>query len=136
VARITGKLAALFLGGPLARVGDLFDWTFETPSEILDCSIKGDFFTRVVPSHNTSRITAQRYVNTSAIMTKEVYDCVTLGEQLAFRLDLIAADNTFSQISGTGYFARATLTAPRGMIVDGFEIAVDGEWTITLPGSA
>lgn len=132
MARKTGKLASLYLGVAPTRVGELFDWTFETNTENLVASIKGDAFERFVPSHNSARITAQRYLNTSAIMTQEVRDAAFLGEQITFRLDLIDGSASFSQLAGTGYFSRGALTAPRGAVVEDFEIIVDGEWAVTL----
>jgi hypothetical protein len=96
-------------------------------------SIKGDKFERVVPSHNSATITAQAYVTTYAFVIAEIYDAVNSGEQLAFRMDLIDANTAYTQISGTGYLASGTLSAPRGLVVQDFEMMVDGEWTITVP---
>jgi hypothetical protein len=134
MARRTGKLAALWLGAPLSKVGDLFEWSFEENGEMLNCSIKGDLYERFVASHGNARITAKRYLNTSGIRTAALIDAVNNNQQVAFRLDIVDADAGNSQLSGFAFMSRVTLTAPRGMVVEDFEMQVDGAWAITLPG--
>jgi hypothetical protein len=136
MARIVGKNAALYLGASPVKVGDIFDWTFEATVENVPCSIKMDAYERFIPSFGTARLTAQRYVNTRTLLLNETLDAISNAEQQTFRLDLVDASGSFSQISGTGYINRAALAAPRGMVVDDFELVVDGIWAITTPGSA
>jgi hypothetical protein len=141
MARITGKLASLYLvtpiAGTLAKVGDIFDWTFDATWEMANASVKGDVYERFQPSHASARITAQRYVNTGAEIMDAVTtaDANTLADHYAFRLDLIDASSSFTQIAGTAYIARNALSAPRGVVVENFEMQVDGLWTATAPGA-
>lgn len=136
MARLTGKSGALYLGTPLTFAGDVYDWSWEATTEMLDCSIKMDFFTKYTPSHGAAKFTAKRRLNTSAILAQNVFDSAQNGEFLAFRLDLINADNTKTQISGFGFVSSGGLSAPRDAVDDTFEMTVDDAYTITLPGAS
>lgn len=136
MARKVGKEGAVYLGSPLVKVADIYDWAWEAATEMLGCDIKMDAFSRFTPSHGNARFTAKRRLNTTALLTKEVFDSANNGEQLAFRLDLIDNDNTLSQISGTGYVSSGSVGAPRDAISDEFEITVDGDYTVTTPGAS
>lgn len=135
MARKTGKFGALYLGASPVKQGDLFDWKFDPVNELGNVSTKGDAFDRFLPIAGSSKFTAQRYVNTTATFVHGVYDAAKNATLLTFRLDLIDNDNTLTQISGTGYVERGALAAPRGMVVDDFEIQCDGEYTISQPGA-
>lgn len=135
MARIVGKGGAVYLGSPLTKVGDVYDWTFDSTGVALPASIKMDAFDRFSPSHGSAKFTAKRRVNTSAVGMKEVFDMANAGELLDFRLDLIDASSSFTQISGSGYITSGGLAAPRGAADDTFELTIDGAWTVTLPGS-
>jgi hypothetical protein len=139
MARKTGKYGSLYLGpdsAHLTKVGDIYDWVWEANTEMLPCAIKMDTFERVAASHGRAKFTAKRRLNTSAILAQNVFDSASIGEYLAFRLDLIDADNTLTQISGFGSVSQGGLTAPRDAVDDSFEMTVDGEYLITLPGSS
>lgn len=134
MARKVGKQGALYLGVGPTKVADLFDVTFEANTEMEDVSIKMDAFRKYSPSHGHARIRARRYVNTTAVMLRECYDAAKNGELLAFRVDVIDATNTLSQISGEGWIAASSLALPRGAVVEDFEMTVESEWAVTQPG--
>ena len=135
MARIVGKGGAVYLGSPLVKVGDIYDWEFSSTGVAFPASIKMDLYDRFSPSHGNAKFTAKRRVNTSAVGMKEVTDMAGTGELLDFRLDLIDANAAFTQITGSGYVTSGGLAAPRGAADDTFEITVDGAWTVTLPGA-
>lgn len=135
MARIVGKGAALYLGATPTKVADLYDVTFDSTGVALQCDVKMDAFSVFSPSHGTAKITAKRRVNTSSVGMFEVFDMANSGELLAFRLDLIDASSSFTQISGEGYITSGSLAAPRGPVDDTFEMTINGAWTTTLPGA-
>lgn len=139
MARKTGKFGSLYLGpnvAGLVKVADIYDWVWEANTEMLPCAIKMDAFDRVAASHGHARFTAKRRLNTSAILAQNVFDSANIAEFLAFRLDLIDADNTLTQISGLASASQGGLSAPRDAVDDTIEFTVDGEYAITLPGAS
>lgn len=132
MARITGKFASLHLGAGLVKAIDLFDVAFEGVTEVVTASIKGDKFERVIPSHGSARITAQAYVTNFAFHLQDVHDSADDLELLDFRMDLVDGSALFTTVTGSGYVSRVTLSAPRGLVVQNFEMVVDGSYVVTV----
>lgn len=131
MARITGKFGAVYIGAGPSKVLDVFDWVFENTTEILDCTIKGDFFSRNIASLGSARFTARRYTEIGGTFALLVQDAALNNTQLNFRLDLVDANGTFDQIQGRGHVTRGGLTAPRGPVEDSLEVVFDGEYVIS-----
>lgn len=153
--RISGKLAALFLSpasgssptdfSTAVRVADIMDWTLESAAETFECSVKNESYDRYETGGANARLTAQRYLllGTTDLLNARVLAAVrvttTAGLRIAWQITPIstvaegAAIGTGSPSGaryafGFGWVTRGTLTAPRGMMVDSFEIQIDGEW--------
>lgn len=147
--RKTGKLGALYLGttltstGIAVKVADVFDWTFESQAEVFECSIKEEQFDRYQPGGGNARLTVQGYVTALAKLSNQVLNSLSAtgaGTRAAWKLAIISTDATAAATinpagnqvwQGFGWVTRGTMTAPRGMIVDTFEIQIDGEWQNT-----
>ncbi|HEY9014958.1 MAG TPA: phage tail tube protein [Gemmatimonadales bacterium] len=129
---ISGKEGAIYLGSPLTKVADTYSWTLDTTAKIERASVKMDKWERKVPGRGDGTITVDRYIATTAVLTKEIADAVNSGEQLAFRLDMIDANAGFQQVSGTAYVSRGTIAAPHDDAArDTVELTLDGAPTFS-----
>ncbi len=153
--RISGKLAALFLSpdsstsptdfSTAVRIADIFDWALESTTETFECSVKNESYDRFESGGANARLTAQRYllVGTTSELNSRVLSAVrvttTAGRRIAWQLAPISSVAEGAAIGtgaptgaryafGFGWVVRGSLTAPRGMMVDSFEIQIDGEW--------
>jgi hypothetical protein len=132
MARITGHLGSVYLGDPQVKVADTYNWVFETTAKIERASVKGDKWERKVPGRGDGTITIDRYIQTTAVLTKEVADAVNSGEQLSFILEAIDGNVGFQQISGTAYMSRGTVGMPHDdKATDSVEMTLDGIPTFT-----
>jgi hypothetical protein len=127
-ARITGKLAAVYLGTTPTKVADIFDWVFTTDTVALRCDIKSDRYAKYSPAENTATLSAKRYNQTDSVLMALVQDAAVNGTQLLFRIDLVDNDTGFNQIQGQGFVTTGSLNAPRGMVEDTFQVTLDGAW--------
>jgi hypothetical protein len=133
--RIVGKRAALYVySGSWNYVADIFDWSVECETVTLDASIKGDVAERMIPSHTRGRLTARRYVQAGLALANNVVNAAVSGTRLDWAVvsvDTIPptvsgfTGNAFAKIQGTGYVTRGTVDAPRGPVVDGWEVSFD-----------
>lgn len=153
--RITGKLAALFLSpdssaspsdfSTAVKVADIIDWTLESTAETFECAVKNESYDRFESGGANARLTAQRYllVGTTDALNARTLSAVrvttTAGRRIAWQLSPISTVTEGQSIGtgspsgaryafGFGWVVRGSLTAPRGMMVDSFEIQIDGEW--------
>src|SRR5438046_2238673 len=133
--RIVGKRAALYVfSGSWGYVADLHDWTVEAETVTHDVSIKGDVAERMIPSHTRGRLTAKRYVQAGLALANNVINAAVNGTRLDWAVvsvDTIPptvtgfTGNAFAKIQGTGYVTRGTVNAPRGPVVDEWELTFD-----------
>jgi hypothetical protein len=135
--RIVGKAGSLLLNisGSWNFVADIYNWELSYEMVTLDASIKGDGAQRLTVSHGQGRLSAKRYVEVGGAFA--LGDLITSG--LRYDWAVVALDtappspagfttNTGAKAQGTGYFVRAQMSAPRGMVQDDMEMALD-----TLP---
>ncbi len=127
--RITGISGALYLGTTPTKVADIYDWQFETSTDLLPVDIKGDYFHKFLPDAGGARLTAKRRNQTSAVLSALAPDAALNATQLLFRADLVDASGSFTQITGQGYVSSGSLNAPRDVVDDTFEITLDGIYT-------
>jgi hypothetical protein len=126
VPRITGISGALYIGSTPNKVADIYDWQFETSTDLLPVDIKGDFFHKFVPEAGGARFTAKRRNQASAVLSTLPPDAALNGTQLLFRLDLVDASGSYTQITGQGYCSGGSLNAPRDVVDDTVELTFDG----------
>ena len=127
--RITGISGALYIGATPTKVADIYDWQFETTTDVLPVDIKGDFFHKFSPDVGGARFTAKRRNQTSGVLSALPPDAALNGTQLLFRLDLVDASGSYTQITGQGYCSGGSLNAPRDVVDDVLELTLDGIWT-------
>lgn len=126
--RITGHSGAVYLGTPLVKVADTYNWTMETTAKVERASVKGDKWERKMPGRGDATITVDAYISTGALLSREIFDAVNTQERLQFRLDAIDANGSFQQITGYGYISRGTIGMPHDdKATDSVEITLDGE---------
>jgi hypothetical protein len=133
--RIVGKRAALYVfSGSWNFVADLFDWSVEVETTTADASIKGDVAARMIPINTHGRLTAKRYVQSTLALANNVVNAAVSGTRLDWAVvsvDTIPptvsgfTGNAFAKIQGTGYVTRGTVSAPRGPVVDEWEVQLD-----------
>jgi hypothetical protein len=133
--RIVGKRAALYVfSGSWNYVADIFDWTLEVETVVENASIKGDIAERQSPSHTRGRLTARRYVQGTLALANNVVNAAVNGTRLDWAVVTVDTippttsgftTNSFAKAQGTGYVTRGTLSAPRGMVIDEWEMTLD-----------
>jgi hypothetical protein len=131
VSRMTGKFGAVYLGSTPTVVADVIDWQFEATTEVLNCDIKGDAYSKFSPSHASARFTAKRINQASAVFAALVADAAVNATQLLFRLDLVDASGSYTQITGQGFVTSGGIGAPRDKVEDVFEVTLDGLWSMS-----
>lgn len=131
VDRITGKDGAVYLGSTPSIVFDVFDWTFTPDNEVLSADIKGDKFHKFIPGAGGAKFTAKRRVEASSVFAAMSLDEATNFTQYLFRLDLIAANGSYTQIQGQGYVSGGSLAAPHAAVDDVLEITFDGVYLMS-----
>lgn len=114
-------------------VFDVYDWQFDSSTSVLPCDIKSDKYHKYIPDAGGAKFTAKRRVETNAVFSALLLDESTNYTQQLFRLDLIDASNSYTQITGQGFVTSGTLAAPRGAADDTIEITFDGVWQLTTP---
>jgi hypothetical protein len=129
--RITGKDGAVYLGTVPTLVLDVYDWTFSAETAPLQCDIKSDKYHKYIPDAGGAKFTAKRRVEASSVFAALVLDESTNYTQQLFRLDLIAANGSYTQITGQGYVSAGSLSAPHAAVDDTIEITFDGIWQMT-----
>ncbi len=127
--RITGISGALYIGSTPTKVADIYDWQFETTTDLLPIDIKGDYFHKFTPDAGGARFTAKRRNQASAVLAALAPDAALNGTQLLFRLDLVDASGSYTQITGQGYVSDGSLNAPRDVVDDTVGLTFDGVWT-------
>lgn len=129
--RITGKSGAVYLGTTPTIVLDVYDWEFTATNDILQCDIKGDKYHKNIPGPGGATFTAKRRVEASSVFAALAIDEATNRTQNLFRLDLVAANGSYTQIQGQGHVSGGSLAAPRGPVDDTIEITFDGIYTMS-----
>lgn len=130
MARITGISGAVYLGSPLTKFLDVYDWVFESTTDTQPVDIKGDYFHRFVADAGGARFTAKRRNQAFAIFSP-LAPIAASNNALAFRLDLVDASGSYTQITGSGIVTSGSVNAPRDVVDDTMELLVDGAWTQT-----
>jgi hypothetical protein len=128
MARLTGKNGAVYLDvvGTMTKIADIFDWEFHQNTTVYDVSIKGDPIERFVPSHSSGvRFTAKRYNQGLQAFAGIPTDAALNATLETWRLDLVDASGSFTQITVYGYAIAASTNAPRGMSEETIEIQCD-----------
>lgn len=129
---ISGKDGSIYLGSPLVKVADTYNWTLDLQVKVERASVKMDRWERKVPGRGDGTVTVDAYVSTDALLSREALDAANSGEQLTFRLWAIDANTGFEQVDGTGYITRGTLGMPHDDAArDTVEITLDGVPTFT-----
>jgi hypothetical protein len=134
MARLGGNFGAVYVGTSPVKILDIYDWTWEASTELLNASIKMDIIERWIPSHGTGyRFTAKRRNQGTTVFPALVFDSAVNATQTTWRLDLVDNNNSFVQISGKGYARTTSLNAPADTAVDEtFELQFDEAVVVSL----
>lgn len=149
--RITGRFGTLTIGG--VAIADLFNWTLEFEVEFAEAAIKGEVFNTGAIGGFTGRVTAERFVNSSNGAGAGVLTLATLvvsqsaagtgvsggiasgvgpGSEVTYVLDQLSGGGAnLATITGVGVVRRGTLTAPRDLANDTFEIQMNSVPVVT-----
>jgi hypothetical protein len=133
MARITGSRGSIYLSGSGTKLADSYMWEFEENQEVLDSSIKGEFFRQYTADQGHARVRVQSFVSSTSatpltsVMNTSLVAAHGAGTRVAFVLDMVDAGTI---VSGSGFLVRSTLHVARdGIITDEIEIEVDGPLT-------
>lgn len=119
-------------GSSFVKVLDTEEWVFSDDVELMDVSIKGDIETRFQVSHGTApKFTAKRRHEGVSVFVAFLADAIANHTRTAWRLDLIDASGSFTQITGTGYAKSGSASAPQDAATETFELQFDDVWTYT-----
>lgn len=150
MARLTGRFGTLSVGGN--AIADLFNWTLDFDVEALPCAIKGEASNPVAIGGIDVRITAERFVDNAggSTLAKLAVDHFTLttpgtsgatvsaipGAAVEYILDQDPTTGSGgARITGSGVVTRGSLTAPRGLANDRFEVVGTTVPVVTAPTS-
>lgn len=140
MARITGSRGSIYLSGSSTKLLDSYLWEFEENQEVLDSSIKGEFFRQYTADQGHARVRIQSFVSANpatpltSVMNTSLVAAHGAGTRVDFVLETVNISlSTGVTVQGSGFLVRSMLHVARdGLITDEIEIEVDGPLTTVV----